>query len=319
MSYTPDASPRATSAPEQAAERDNASSSSGSSSSSSSGSGSTSEEEEERATSSGRGSPTEGVRETPTRVVGDHTEAAPRGGDRENTPEQTEEDPAGPATPAVELEFLNSESVEQEMSLLTKGKAARIAGTLRGRAEFDTSRQLGNADHHKKTAARRLKEIKELQAELEKTQKALKKGDEERVLAEKVASRAIGEARELKAQLENPSELVRAAFKDKEVGTAFLTAARGDEVGNELIVSFGKWAFTAGKQKMLERIRKRLEEALDADDLQLVLSALPSDVADPGPSPFTPTPKAKVPESGASSAAAPSGKEATAGAQEAKK
>ncbi|XP_019183278.1 PREDICTED: uncharacterized protein LOC109178138 [Ipomoea nil] len=189
---------------------------------------------------------------------------------------------------------------------------SRAAQLLQGRAMLAEE-----ADHHKKTTARRLKEIKDLQAELEKTQKALMKGDEERVLAEKVASRAIGEAKELKAQLENPSELARAAFKDKDLGSAFLTTARGTEIEEELIVSFGRWGFTAGKRKMLERVRSRLEQALDGEDLQLVLSALPPDLADPGPSPFAP--KAKASEPGAPTAVTSSGKGAAVGAQETKK
>ncbi|XP_019182117.1 PREDICTED: uncharacterized protein LOC109177258 [Ipomoea nil] len=215
MSYSPEAISRPGPSPERAAAQDTSSSSSGSSSSSSSGSGS-SDEEEEGTTSGRQGSPTEGVRETPTRVVGDHPSPAP---------EPTEEDTAGPAAPAVaEFEFLNSENVEQQMSLLTKGEAARIAERL---------------------------------------------------------------------------------------------VARGTEIEEELIVSFGRWGFTAGKRKMLERVRSRLEQALDGEDLQLVLSALPPDLADPGPSPFAP--KAKAAEPGALSAAPPSGKEAAAGAREAKK
>ncbi|XP_019161453.1 PREDICTED: leucine zipper putative tumor suppressor 2-like [Ipomoea nil] len=301
MSYSPEATSRPGPSPERAAAQDTSSSSSGSSSSGSSGSGSFDEEEEEGTTSGRQGSPTEGVRETPTRVVGDHPSPAP---------EPTEEDTAGPAAPAVaEFEFLNSENVEQQMSQLTKGEAARIAERLMGRISRAAQLLQGRAmlaeeaDHHKKTAAHRLKEIKDLQAELEKTQK--------------VASRAIGEAKELKAQLENPSELARAAFKDRELGSAFLTAARGTEIGEELIVSFGRWGFTAGKRKMLERVRSRLEQALDGEDLQLVLSALPPDLADPGPSPFAP--KAKASEAGASTAATPSGKEPAAGAREMKK
>ncbi|XP_019168040.1 PREDICTED: suppressor protein SRP40-like [Ipomoea nil] len=118
MSYSPEAISRPGPSPERAAAQHTSSSSSGSSSSSSSGSGS-SDEEEEGTTSGRQGSPTEGVRETPTRVVGDHPSPAP---------EPTEEDTAGPAAPAVaEFEFLNSENVEQQMSLLTKGEAARIA------------------------------------------------------------------------------------------------------------------------------------------------------------------------------------------------
>ncbi|XP_019167194.1 PREDICTED: uncharacterized protein LOC109162943 [Ipomoea nil] len=474
MSYSPEAIHRPAPAPERASEQNDASSSSGSSSSSSSGSGSSGEEEEEGTSSGRRGSPTKGVRETPTRVVGDHPEAVARGSNRENTPEQAEENTAGPAAP-VEFEFLNSENVEQQMSRLTKGEAARIAEMLRGRVEFDTSRKLGNvidrhramaefgdedaplpppakislggkkktkakpagekeipmaqplsastvttaegfvvepsdvlvtrvevargkekvpartvtevggmkrrreqrspspstgrnkdnlsvlarignagpakedlgkmtptqvaerigydladgramlaeeADHHKKTAARRLLEVKELQAELEKAQKALKKSDEERVLTEKVAHRAIEEAKQLKAQLGNPSELAQAVFKDSDLGSAFLTAARGTKVGEDLILTFGRWAFKAGQRKMLERARTRMEQALEGEDLQLVLSTLPPDLADPGPSPFSP--KEKTAEQGESSAAAASEKEAVgareaAGAREAKK
>ncbi|XP_019193093.1 PREDICTED: protein AF-9-like [Ipomoea nil] len=281
MSYSPEAIYRPAPAPEQAAAQDTSSSSSGSSSSSSSGSGSSGEEEEEEGTTSGRqGSPTEGARETPTRVVGDHPEAVARGSDRENTPEQAEEDTAGPAAPATaEFEFLNSENVEQQMSRLTTGEAARIAERL--------------------------------------AQKALKKSDEDRALAEKVAHRAIEEAKQLKAQLGNPSELAQAVFKDNNSGSAFLTAARGTKVGEDLILSFGRWAFKAGQRKMLERARTRMEQALEGEDLQLVLSTLPPDLADPGPSPFSP--KEKTPEQGGSSAAAANEKETAAGARETKK
>ncbi|XP_019179220.1 PREDICTED: uncharacterized protein LOC109174438 [Ipomoea nil] len=189
---------------------------------------------------------------------------------------------------------------------------SRAAQLLHGRAMLAEE-----ADHHKKTAARRLKEIKDIQAELEKVQKGLKKSEEDRVLTEKVAQRAIGEAKELKARLDNPSELVQSVFKDSESGSAFLTAARGTKVGEDLILSFGRWAFKAGQRKMLERARTRMEQALEGDDLQLVLSTLPPDLADPGPSPFAPKEKAAGP--GGSSAATPSGKETAAGAQEVKK
>ncbi|XP_019199093.1 PREDICTED: uncharacterized protein LOC109192847 [Ipomoea nil] len=188
---------------------------------------------------------------------------------------------------------------------------SRAAQLLQGRAMLAEE-----ADHHKKTAARRLLEVKELQAELEKAQKALKKSDEDRALAEKVAHRAIEEAKQLKAQLGNPSELAQAVFKDSDSGSAFLTAARGTKVGEDLILSFGRWAFKAGQRKMLERARTRMEQALEGEDLQLVLSTLPPDLADPGPSPFSP--KEKTTEQGGSSAAAASEKEA-AGAREAKK
>ncbi|XP_019188359.1 PREDICTED: uncharacterized protein LOC109182664 [Ipomoea nil] len=445
MSYSPEVTHRPAPAPERASEQDNASSSSGSSSSSSSGSGN-SGEEEEGASSGRQGSPLEGVRETPIRV---------------NTPEPAEENTAGPSAPATtEFEFLNSENVEQQMSRLTKGEAARIAERLGAMAEFgdedaplpppakislggkkkakakpagekeipsarplgtstvttgegfivepsdvlitrvevaqgkekvpdrgvsevggikrrreqrspspsvgrerDTTSilaRIGNAgratedlgrmtptqvaerighdlaeisraaqllqgramlaeeaDRHKKMAARRLQEVKDLQAELEKAQKGLKKSEEDRALAEKVAQRAIGEARELKARLDTPSELVQTVFKDSESGSAFLTAARGTKVGEDLIVSFGRWAFKSGQRKMLERARTRLEQALEGEDLQLVLSALPPDLADPGPSPFAP--KEKATEPGAPSAATSSGKEAVAGARELKK
>ncbi|XP_019155239.1 PREDICTED: histone-lysine N-methyltransferase SETD1A-like [Ipomoea nil] len=451
MSYSPEVIYRSVPTPERAAEQDKSSSSSRSSSSSSSGSGSSGEEEEEEGTTSGRqGPPTEGVRETPTRVVGDHPEAVQRRGVRESTPESAEEDAAGPAAPAVVVfEFLNSENVEQQMSRLTKAMAefgdedaplpppakislggkkkakakpagekeipsarplststvttgkgfivepsdvlitrvevaqgkekvpdrgvTEVGGMKRRREQRSPSPSVGRerdvtsilarignagparedlgkmtptqvaekigydlaeisraaqllqgramlaeeADHHKKTAARRLKEIKDIQAELEKAQKGLKKSEEDRVLAEKVAQRAIGEAKELKARLDNPSELVQTVFKDSESGSAFLTAARGTKVGEDLIVSFGRWAFKSGQRKMLERARTRLEQALDGEDLQLVLSALPPDLADPGPSPFAP--KEKAAEPGASSAATSSGKEAAAGARELKK
>ncbi|XP_019196348.1 PREDICTED: P17/29C-like protein DDB_G0287399 [Ipomoea nil] len=143
MSYSPEAIHRPAPAPERASEQNDASSSSESSSSSSSGSGS-SGEEEEGPSSGRRGSPVEGAKETPTRVVGDHPEAVARGSDRENTPEQAEEDTTGPAAPAAtEFEFLNSENVEQQMSRLTTGEAAKIAERLVGRVEFDTSRNYG--------------------------------------------------------------------------------------------------------------------------------------------------------------------------------
>ncbi|XP_019170586.1 PREDICTED: uncharacterized protein LOC109166153 [Ipomoea nil] len=167
---------------------------------------------------------------------------------------------------------------------------SRAAQLLQGRAML-----ADEADRYKKIAARRLQEVKDIQAELEKVQKDLKKSEEDRVLTEKVAQRAIGEAAELKARLENPNELAKSVFKDNETGSAFLTAARRTKIGEDLILSFGRWAFKAGQRKMLERAQKRMEQALEGDDLQLVLSALPPDLADPGPSPFAPKHKAADP------------------------
>ncbi|XP_019166698.1 PREDICTED: uncharacterized protein LOC109162450 [Ipomoea nil] len=324
MSYSPEDTRRPAPAPEQTPEQNNASSSSGSSSSSSSGSGSSSEEEEERASSERQA----------MAEFGDEDASLPPpakislGGKKKTKAKPAGEKEIPSARPLSASTVTTGEGfiVEPSDVLVTRVEVARGKEkvTDRGVAEISRAAQLlqgramlaEEADRHKKMAARRLQEVKDVQAELEKVQKALKKSEEERVLAEKVAQRAIGENKELKTRLESPEALAHSAFKDDQTGSAFLTAARRTKVGEDLILSFGRWAFKAGQRKMLEKAQKRLGEALEGDDLQLVLSALPPDLADPGPSPFAP--KERAAEPGGSSAATPSGKETAAGAQEKK-
>ncbi|XP_019162740.1 PREDICTED: uncharacterized protein LOC109159151 [Ipomoea nil] len=143
MSYSPEVEQRPSKAPERASTAQEPTRTSGSSGSSSSGSESSGSEE---TSTSGRGLPSGGVRETPTGVIGDHPDTVTR---PRNEP--VEDEMAEPAAGEDEdgFQFLNSDSVAEEMSDLTKGEAARIAERLRGRVEFDTSRRLGNViDRH---------------------------------------------------------------------------------------------------------------------------------------------------------------------------
>ncbi|XP_019189418.1 PREDICTED: vitellogenin-2-like [Ipomoea nil] len=281
MSYSPEDIHRPAPAPERISEQNNASSSSGSSSSSSSGSGSSSEEEEEGASSDRQAMAEFGDEDAPLPPPAKIS----LGGKKK-----------AKVKPAGEKEIPSSRPLSASTVTTAEGFVVEPSDVLVTRVEVARGKE---------------------KAELEKAQKGLKKSEEDRVLAEKVAQRAIGEAKELKARLDNPSELVQSVFKDSESGSAFLTAARGTKVGEDLILSFGRWAFKAGQRKMLERARTRMEQALEGDDLQLVLSTLPPDLADPGPSPFAP--KERAAEPGGSSAATPSGKEAAARAQEVKK
>ncbi|XP_019162764.1 PREDICTED: uncharacterized protein LOC109159167 [Ipomoea nil] len=143
MSYSPEVEQRPSKAPERASTTQEPTRTSGSSGSSSSGSESSGSEE---TSTSGRGLPSRGVRETPTGVIGDHPDTISR--PRE---EPVEDEMAEPAARVDDdgFQFLNSDSVAGEMSDLTKGEAARIAERLSGRVEFDTSRRLGNViDRH---------------------------------------------------------------------------------------------------------------------------------------------------------------------------
>ncbi|XP_019181939.1 PREDICTED: uncharacterized protein LOC109177057 [Ipomoea nil] len=331
MSYSPEVVHRPAPAPERDSEQNNASSSSGSSSSSSSGSGSSGEEEEEGASSSRQGSPTEAMAE-----FGDEDAPLPPpakislGGKKKAKAKPAGEKEIPSARPLSASTVTTAEGfvVEPSDVLVTRVEVARGKEKVsdRGVAEvgdfpsgpaFAGSSHAGRGSGSPQEDGRSsLEGSQGHPGRAGEGQKGLKKSEEDRVLAEKVAQRAIGEAKELKARLDNPTELVQSVFKDSESGSAFLTAARGTKIGEDLILSFGRWAFKAGQRKMLERARTRMEQALEGDDLQLVLSALPPDLADPGPSPFTP--KERAAEPGRSSAATPSGKEA-AGAREAKK
>ncbi|XP_019174202.1 PREDICTED: uncharacterized protein LOC109169761 [Ipomoea nil] len=334
MSYSPEAIYRPAPAPEQAAAQDTSSSSSGSSSSSSSGSGSSAMAEfgdEEAPLPPPAKISLGGKKKAKAKPAGEKEipSARPLSTSTVTTGEGFVVEPSDVLITRVEVARGKEKVPEQgvrEVGGMKRRREQRSPSPSVGR-ERDASSilaRIGNAGRAKEDLGKMTptQVVERIGYDLAEAQKALKKGNEDRALAEKVAHRAIEEAKQLKAQLGNPSELAQAVFKDSDSGSAFLTAARGTKVGEDLILSFGRWAFKAGQRKMLERARTRMEQALEGEDLQLVLSTLPPDLADPGPSPFSP--KEKTAEQGGSSAAAASEKEAAgareaAGAQEAKK
>ncbi|XP_019168900.1 PREDICTED: uncharacterized protein LOC109164808 [Ipomoea nil] len=198
----------------------------------------------------------------------------------------------------------NVGSAKEDFSKLTPSQVAEKIGydlaEISRATQFLQQRalQANEAEGLKKVANQRLQEIRELEAQL-------KKAKAERDLSEQVAQQAIGEAAELKARQNDPDKLAQYLFQDAKSGDRFLQSVRGTEVGEKLIWTFGRWAYKAGQRKMRDQTRKIMEQALEGDDLQLVLTTLPDEVPDPGPAPFDPKERTKV--SGAD--AAPGGED----------
>ncbi|XP_019170569.1 PREDICTED: uncharacterized protein LOC109166139 [Ipomoea nil] len=178
----------------------------------------------------------------------------------------------------------NAGLVKEDMTQLTPTQVAekidhRLAEISRATQLLQRRALLANeADALKKVADRRLEEAKDLQAELRKAKEELKKAKEDWDFSEKVAQQAVGEAAELISRLNNTGELAQFLFRDIESGTQFLR--------EELVWTFGRWAFKSGQRRLRERTQKNMEQALEGDDLQLVLTTLPAEISDPGLAPF---------------------------------
>ncbi|XP_019189668.1 PREDICTED: uncharacterized protein LOC109184084 [Ipomoea nil] len=191
--------------------------------------------------------------------------------------------------------------VKEDMTKLTPTQVAEKIGydlvdISRAAQVLQCQALLANeADTLKKVVDRRLGEITDLQAELKKAkegrelaEKAAREAKGAQELAEKAAKEALGEAAKLKSRLGNLGELTRFLCRDEASAREFFRELRKDKVGEAMIWTFGRWAFKSGQRRMRAKTQSIMEEVLDGEDLQLVLTTFPDEVADPGPPPFGP-------------------------------
>nr|GLL27265.1 uncharacterized protein LOC109162943 [Ipomoea trifida] len=129
-------------------------------------------------------------------------------------------------------------------------------------------------------AERRIQELeKELATAEDRAQKAEKKlGEAERV--EQAEKEAID-------KMKDASSLARFICTDEAIAKEFLTAFINTEVGDKLTWVYGQWAFSSGCRAIQEQVHTALTKGLEEIVLPAVLALLPSEVADPGPKPYS--------------------------------
>nr|GMD68561.1 serine/arginine repetitive matrix protein 2-like [Ipomoea batatas] len=133
-------------------------------------------------------------------------------------------------------------------------------------------------------AERRIQELeKELAAAEDRAEKAEKKLGE----AEGRAERAEQAEKEAIDKMKDASSLARFICTDEAIAKEFLTAFINTEVGDKLTWVYGQWAFSSGCRAIQEQVHTALTEGLEETDLPAVLALLPSEVADPGPRPYS--------------------------------
>nr|GMD34369.1 serine/arginine repetitive matrix protein 2-like [Ipomoea batatas] len=133
-------------------------------------------------------------------------------------------------------------------------------------------------------AERRIQELeKELAAAEDRAEKAEKKLGE----AEGRAERAEQAEKEAIDKMKDASSLARFICTDEAIAKEFLTAFINTEVGDKLTWVYGQWAFSSGFRAIQEQVHTALTEGLEETDLPVVLALLPSEVANPGPRPYS--------------------------------
>nr|GMC86809.1 serine/arginine repetitive matrix protein 2-like [Ipomoea batatas]GME08096.1 serine/arginine repetitive matrix protein 2-like [Ipomoea batatas] len=133
-------------------------------------------------------------------------------------------------------------------------------------------------------AERRIQELeKELAAAEDRAEKAEKKLGE----VEGRVERAEQAEKEAIEKMKDASSLARFICTDEAIAKEFLTAFINTEVGDKLTWVYGQWAFSSGCRAIQEKVHTALTEGLEETDLPAVLVLLPSEVADPGPRPYS--------------------------------
>nr|GMD88167.1 serine/arginine repetitive matrix protein 2-like [Ipomoea batatas] len=88
-------------------------------------------------------------------------------------------------------------------------------------------------------------------------------------------------------RMKDASSLARFICTDEAIAKEFLTAFINTEVGDKLTWIYGQWAFSSSCRAIQEQVHTALTEGLEEVDLPSVLALLPSEVADPGPRPYS--------------------------------
>ncbi|XP_019179769.1 PREDICTED: uncharacterized protein LOC109174978 [Ipomoea nil] len=143
-------------------------------------------------------------------------------------------------------------------------EASRIGAILHGQALLATE-----ADRYKKLADRRLKENAEQALELKQAKEALEKGRTERGALLKKLTDLKERMKSLEARSSDPDAAVRYFFRDVAPGIEFMRKITGEK-------------------DMRDRTESNMREALEGEDLELVLTTLPTAGPDPGQDPFDP-------------------------------
>nr|GMC46923.1 serine/arginine repetitive matrix protein 2-like [Ipomoea batatas] len=126
-------------------------------------------------------------------------------------------------------------------------------------------------------------EEKELTTAEDRAEKAEKKLAE----AESRAEKAEQAEKEAIDKMKDASSLARFICTDEAIAKEFLTAFINTEVGDQLTWVYGQWAFSSGYRAIQEQVTAALTEGLEEADLPAVLALLLSEVADPGPRPYS--------------------------------
>ncbi|XP_019196146.1 PREDICTED: serine/arginine repetitive matrix protein 2-like [Ipomoea nil] len=170
---------------------------------------------------------------------------------------------------------------------MTLGKKATVAETSAGQEVSRAIQSLqyrallaNEAETLKQIVERRGKENAELQQDLKTAKDSL-------AIAEKAARVALKESAELKARLGNMEGLAKFLCRDEPTADKFFRALMKNKLGEEKMWTFGHWAYASGQQTMRAETRSIMEEVFEGEDLKAVLSALPDEIPDPGPMPFT--------------------------------
>nr|GMD66358.1 serine/arginine repetitive matrix protein 2-like [Ipomoea batatas] len=144
----------------------------------------------------------------------------------------------------------------------------------------------------------REKEVVPLQKQVSAAERRIQELEKELAAAEDRAEKKLGEAegraeraeqaeKEAIDKMKDANSLARFICTDEAIAKEFLTAFINTEVGDKLTWVYGQWAFSSGCRAIQEQVHTALTEGLEETDLPAVLALLPSEVADPGPRPYS--------------------------------
>ncbi|XP_019162753.1 PREDICTED: uncharacterized protein LOC109159160 [Ipomoea nil] len=189
----------------------------------------------------------------------------------------------GNLTPVgAELSKLSSTQLAERLGYgLTE--VSRIGAILHGQALLATE-----ADRYKKLADRRLKDNAEQALQLKRAKEALEKKETEQGTLLKKMAELRDRLKRSEARSSDPDEAVKFFFRDVAPGMEFMRKMRSNVIADEIVWTFGTWAYSTGEKDMRDRTEKNMREALDGEDLELVLTTLPRALPDPGQDPFDP-------------------------------